>query len=135
MGKNQSDIQNRFSFMFFGVAILCFISVAEIPGFLESRLIFIREVSNGSYYPLSYAIANFLIGLPFIALIALVFTIIVYPSVGLNSDFEKVVIFYIFFFLSLLVAESISIFISALVPIFVAALAIVSFMNGFFMVV
>lgn len=121
--------------MFFGVAFLCFMAVAGIPGFLEERLIFIREVSNGSYYPLSYAIANFLIGMPFIALIALVFTIIVYPSVRLNSGFDKVVIFYIFFFLSLLVAESISIFISALIPIFVAALAIVSFMNGFFMVV
>ena len=92
MGKNQSDIQNRFSFMFFGVAILCFISVAEIPGFLESRLIFIREVSNGSYYPLSYAIANFLIGLPFIALIALVFTIILYPSVGLNLFYTLLIL-------------------------------------------
>ena len=110
-------------------------AVAGIPGFLEEWLVFIREVSNGSYYPLSYSIANFLIGLPFIALIALVFTIIVYPSVGFNSRFSAVVIFYLFFFLSLMVAESISVLVSALVPIFVAALTIVSFMNGFFMVV
>lgn len=54
---------------------------------------------------------------------------------GLNDDAENAVIFGLLLYLLLLVAESMTLFVASAVPIFVASLAIVSFLNGFFMVV
>lgn len=68
-------------------------------------------------------------------MIAFLFTIILYPSADLNSDPKRATIFGIFMFLLLLVAEAMTLLISSIIPIFVAALAVVSFINGFFMVV
>lgn len=110
-------------------------TVAGIPAFLEERLIFIREYNNGCYSVLSYVLANTFIMVPFIFIIAFCFTIICYPMADLNDEPRRAAIFGVFMFVLLLVAESMTLFISALIPIFVAALAIVSFMNGFFMIV
>lgn len=109
-------------------------AVAGIAGFLEERLVFIREYSNGSYSVLSYVLANTLVMIPFILIITIFFTIILYPSAGLNKDPERATIFGILMFVLLLVAESFTLFISSVLPIFVAALAITAFMNGFFMI-
>ena len=53
----------------------------------------------------------------------------------LQSGFDKVMNFFVLLFLSLYTIESIVVVISALVPIFVVALALASFLNGFFMCV
>lgn len=42
----QNEIQDRLGLFFFAVAFPCFMTVAGIPGFLEERLIFIREYNN-----------------------------------------------------------------------------------------
>ena len=110
-------------------------AVAGIAGFLEEREVFIREYQNGSYSVLSYVIANTLVMIPFILLIAFLFTLILYPSADLNKDAARATIFGVYLFVLLLVAESMSLFISSVIPIFVAALAITAFLNGFFMVV
>lgn len=110
-------------------------AVAGIPAYLEERLLFIREYNNGSYTAISYVIANTIIQIIFIAIICFFITIIVYPSVRLNTNAGRAVIFSVLLFILLLVAEAITLLISALIPIFVAALAIVSFLNGFFMIV
>ena len=110
-------------------------AVAGIPAYLEERLLFIREYSNGSYAAISYVIANTIIQIIFIAIITFFIAIIVYPSTKLNTSADRAIIFSVLLFILLLVAEAITLLVSALVPIFVAALAIVSFLNGFFMVV
>nr|CAG8470958.1 13616_t:CDS:2 [Entrophospora candida] len=135
IGYDQKRIEDRFSVHFFSVAFLVFMSVAGIPGFLEERLVFQRERSNGFYSVGPYIIANTLITMPFIMIITLSFSMIMYPMVGLHSGLDHVVIFLVNLFLVLMVAESMVIFISALIPIFVASLTIVAFANGFFMVV
>ncbi|CAG8712055.1 12017_t:CDS:2, partial [Ambispora leptoticha] len=135
VGFKQEDIQNRFSAHFFSVAFLAFMSVAGIPGFLEERLVFQRERANGFYSVGPYVLANTIISIPFVFIIALSFTIVAYPMIGLNSGFVNGVLFCVFLFLALVVAESMVVFIAAVIPIFVAALAIAAFANGFFMVV
>ena len=134
-GTHQDEIQDRLSLLFFAVAFPCFMQVAGIPAFLEDRLMFIREYNNGSIGVLPYIISNTLISIPFIALITFCFTVILYPSVGLNEDAFKAFIFALCLFLLLMTSEAMTIFISSIIPIFVAALAIVSFLNGFFMIV
>ena len=54
---------------FFAVAFLCFMSVAAIPGIIEEKAVFDREVMNAAYSVDAYVISNTLTSLPFIALI------------------------------------------------------------------
>ncbi|CAI2169225.1 14554_t:CDS:2 [Funneliformis geosporum] len=135
VGYEQQHIGDRLSSHFFSVAFLCFMSVAGIPGFLEERLVFQRERSNRFYSVGPYVLANTLISIPFLMIVTISFSVFAYPMIGLQGGMEKVTNFLIYLFLSLLVAESMVVFISAVIPIFVAALAIVAFANGFFMVV
>ncbi|KAG9293832.1 hypothetical protein G9A89_019170 [Geosiphon pyriformis] len=134
VGFGQDQIQERFSSQYFGVAFLSFMSVAGIPAFLEERNVFQRERANGFYSVAPYVLANTIISFPFIFIIALSFTLVAYPTIGYNSGFSHAVIFVLFLFLVLSVAESLAVCISALIPIFVAALAITAFANGFFMI-
>jgi ABC-type multidrug transport system ATPase subunit len=135
VGFHQKNVQDRLSTHFFSVAFLSFMSVAGIPGFLEERLVFQRERSNGFYSVGPYVLANTLISIPFLMIIAGSFSMIAYPMIGLHNSFHNFAYFLTFLFLGLSVAESMVVFISAAIPIFVAALAINAFANGFFMVV
>src|SRR5205823_5509834 len=131
----QENINDRFSVHFFSVAFLSFMSVAGIPGFLEERAVFQRERANGFYSVAPYVVANTITSIPFVAIIAIVFSAVCYPMVGLNPGTSNAVLFCVYLFLALLVAESMVVFVAGAIPIFVAALTIVAFMNGFFMIV
>ena len=134
VGLEQNAVENRFAVLFFSVAFLSFMSVAGIPAFLEERFVFVREHSNGAYAVGPFVIANTLVIIPFIFLNAVVYSVIVYWAVGLNSGAAEFFKFLAFLYLGLMVAESLSLFISTILPIFVAALAITAFANGLFMV-
>jgi hypothetical protein len=68
LGFEQSNVTNRMVSMYFSVAFLAFMSVAGIPAFLEERLVFMRERSNGLYGIESYLLSNFLVSIPFMAI-------------------------------------------------------------------
>ncbi|CAG8572497.1 19771_t:CDS:1, partial [Racocetra persica] len=135
VGYKQENIQDRFAAHFFSVAFLAFMSVAGIPGFLEERLVFQRERGNNFYSVGPYVLANTIIAIPFVMIIAASFTAVAYPMIGLHDNLENAIRFGFYLFLALIVAESMVVFISAVIPIFVAALTLVAFANGFFMVV
>ncbi|RIB12474.1 P-loop containing nucleoside triphosphate hydrolase protein [Gigaspora rosea] len=135
VGFNQDNVQDRFAAHFFSIAFLAFMSVAGIPGFLEERLVVTRERANNFYSVGPYVLANTIISIPFVMIIAASFTAVAYPMIGLHSGFDHALIFYLYLFLALIVAESMVVFISAIIPIFVASLTLVAFANGFFMVV
>eukprot|EP01135_Chromosphaera_perkinsii_P006886 Nk52_evm41s621 gene=Nk52_evmTU41s621 len=135
IGTNQDALQDRFSAHFFAIAFLCFMSVAAIPAFIEDKLVFERERANGAYSTLAYVVSNTIVSLPFVFITALAFSAIAYPLMDLHSGADHFFTYLAVLFLSLYVAESMVVFISSVIPIFVAALAIAAFANGFFMVV
>lgn len=135
LGEKQSTVQDRLAALFFSEAFLAFMAVAATPAFLEERLIFERERASGAYSAAAYVTSTIIIALPFVFLIAICFSAIAYPLIGLHSGAEAFFRFTAFLYLSLLVAESLVHFVSAAAPIFVLALAIVAFCNGFFMIV
>jgi ABC-type multidrug transport system permease subunit len=113
---------------------------------LEDRLVYLRETRDNVYTPFPYVAANTIVAIPFIFLVALSFSSVAYVwfysflsstqyMIGLTDTAEAFFIFTGYLFLALLVAESIVVLVSAIIPIFVAALAIVAFLNGWFMVV
>jgi ABC-type multidrug transport system permease subunit len=111
-------------------------AVAYVPAFLEDLQIFHLERANGLYGPSVFLLSNFLIGLPYLFLISLLFSLITYFLIAFNTSSAAKFWWYTFYLsLDLLAAESLVILISAIAPIFVAALAITAFANGLWMAV
>ncbi|KAJ7636811.1 P-loop containing nucleoside triphosphate hydrolase protein [Roridomyces roridus] len=133
LGTHDSTINDRLSVHFFSVAFLAFMSVAGIPGFLEERAVYYRETKNGLYTTLPFVLSNTLVNLPFLFLCTLLFTLISYWAIGLHPGGRAFFRFLGFLYLALLAAESQMLIIASFIPIFVAALAIGAFVNGFWM--
>ncbi|GAA5947430.1 hypothetical protein JCM3765_001675 [Sporobolomyces pararoseus] len=133
LGYSAEKINDRLSVSFFSVAFLGFMSVAGIPSFLEERSVFIRERRNGLYGSGVYALAQSIVSIPFLFICSLVFSLIIYWSIGMNPGATHFFRFLIYLFLALYTAESQSLLVAAIFPLFVAALAIASFANGLWM--
>ncbi|KAK4051096.1 hypothetical protein OIO90_004837 [Microbotryomycetes sp. JL221] len=131
--KTDAAINDRLSVLFYGVAFLSFMSVAGIPAFLEERALFLRERRNGLYGPIPFVVANSIMTAPFMSLSSLLFTLIAYWSIPLRPGVRVFFRFLTTLFLSVYIAETQSVLIAAIVPVFVAALALTAFLNGFLM--
>jgi hypothetical protein len=81
LGNSQRQIEDRLALMFFSVAFLSFMSVAGIPAFLEDRLVYLRETRDNVYKPGPYVLANTIVAIPFIFLVALSFSSVAYVCV------------------------------------------------------
>ncbi|KNZ80152.1 ABC transporter G family member 11 [Termitomyces sp. J132] len=130
LGQKDSTINDRLSVHFYSVAFLAFMSVAGIPSFLEERSVYYRESKNGLYGALPFVIANTLVNIPFLFGCTVVFTLICYWAIVRAVAFFR---FLAFLFLAILVAESQVLVVASILPVFVAALAISAFINGFWM--
>ncbi|KAF8895949.1 P-loop containing nucleoside triphosphate hydrolase protein [Mucidula mucida] len=133
LGLADSTINDRLSVHFYSVAFLAFMSVAGIPSFLEERSVFYREKKNGLYTTLPFILSNTIVNVPFLFLCTLFFSLIMYWAVGLHPGARPFFRFLAFLLLAIMAAESQVLIIASLIPIFVAALAIGAFMNGFWM--
>jgi len=133
LGTHDSTINDRLSVHFFSVAFLAFMSVAGIPGFLEERAVYYRETKNGLYSTLPFVLSNTLVNMPFLFVCTVLFTLISYWAIGLHPGGAAFFRFLAFLYLAILAAESQMLIIASLIPIFVAALAIGAFVNGFWM--
>jgi len=133
LGHADSTINDRLSVHFYSVAFLAFMSVAGIPSFLEERAEYYRETRNGLYTTLPFVLSNTLVNIPFLLLCTVLFTLICYWAIGLHPGAAAFFRFVAFLFLSILAAESQALVVASILPIFVAALAISAFLNGFWM--
>lgn len=126
----QGNIQSFINAIFFGGAFMSFMAVAYIPAFLEDRALFMKERANGLYGPTSFMVANFVTGVPYLFLISLLFSVVAYWLSNFRPAADAFMTWVMWLFLDLLAAESLVVLISALVPIFVVALAATAFANG-----
>lgn len=129
----QSSIGPFTNAIFFGSAFMSFMAVAYVPAFLEDRTTFIKERANGLYGAAPFMIANFLIGLPYLFLISLVFSLITYFLNNFRPTAGAFFTWVMWLFLDLLAGESLVVLISSIFPIFVVALALIAFANGLWM--
>ncbi|KAJ9419414.1 P-loop containing nucleoside triphosphate hydrolase protein [Fusarium oxysporum] len=119
---NQNYIQAFINAIFFGGAFMSFMAIAY-------------ERANGLVGPLSFMVSNFIIGLPFLFLITLVFSIVEYWLSNFRPNASAFFMWVMWLFLDLLAAESLVVLVSCLFPVFVVALAITAFANGLWMCV
>jgi ABC-type multidrug transport system ATPase subunit/ABC-type multidrug transport system permease subunit len=133
MHSSQEYIQPFINCIFFGGAFMSFMAVAYVPAFIEDLHTFQRERANGLVSPSSFIVSNFIIGLPFLFLIAVIFSVVQYWLSNFRADGQAFMMWIMWLFLDLLAAESLVVFISSIFPVFVVSLAITAFMNGLWM--
>lgn len=107
-------------------------SVEALPIFLQEREILMKETSCGSYRVSSYAIANGLVYLPFLLILAILFTMPLYWLVGLNRNILAFLHFLLLIWLILYTANSVVVCFSALVPNFIVGNSVISGVIGSF---
>ncbi|KAJ5108116.1 hypothetical protein N7456_004791 [Penicillium angulare] len=130
---SQEYIQPFVNAIFFGSAFMSFMAVAYVPAFLEDRATFAKERANGLYSATPFMISNFIIGLPFLFLISILFSVVSYWLSNFQPTAEAFFTWVMWIFLDLVAAESLVVFVTAIFPNFVIALALVAFANGLWM--
>ncbi|KAL8730228.1 MAG: hypothetical protein Q9166_004205 [cf. Caloplaca sp. 2 TL-2023] len=131
--ETQSSIGPFTNAIFFGSAFMSFMAVAYVPAFLEDRATFIKERANGLYGATAFMISNFLIGLPYLFLISLIFSVIAYWLNNFRPSASAFFTWVMWLFLDLLAGESLVVLMSSVFPNFVIALALTAFANGLWM--
>ncbi|ELQ42019.1 ATP-binding cassette sub-family G member 2 [Pyricularia oryzae Y34] len=129
----QSSIQPFINAIFFGSAFMSFMAVAYVPSFIEDRLQYVKEHHNGLYGATALMISNFLIGIPYLFLIAISFSAISYWLNNFQPTAHAFFVWVMWVFLDLLAAESLVVLFTSLFPSFVISLALVAFANGLWM--
>ncbi|TCD65881.1 hypothetical protein EIP91_002041 [Steccherinum ochraceum] len=135
LAQTSAKVNDRLAVLYYSIAFLGFMSVAGVPAFLEERQVFVRERMNGLYGPGPYVLANTFVSLPYLFACVVVYAVLTYWSIGLHPGATRFFTYTATIFISVLAAESQCFVVSALIPIFVAALAITSFINGLWMCV
>ncbi|GLI80382.1 hypothetical protein PoHVEF18_008736 [Penicillium ochrochloron] len=130
---SQDYIQPFINAIFFGSAFMSFMAVAYVPAYIEDRATFVKERANGLYGATPFMVANFLIGLPFLFLISMLFSIVSYWLSNFRPDGSAFMIWVMWMFLDLVAAESLVVFVTSIFPNFVISLALVAFANGLWM--
>ncbi|KAH9903561.1 P-loop containing nucleoside triphosphate hydrolase protein [Xylariomycetidae sp. FL2044] len=133
LDTDQSSIQPFINGIFFGSAFMSFMAVAYVPAFLEDRQQYVKEHQNGLYGATELIISNFLIGIPYLFLIAILFSVISYFLSNFAHGAPAFWTWVLWLYLDLLAAESLVVLFTALFPNFVVALALVAFANGLWM--
>lgn len=103
-----------------------------LPIFLQERDIIMKETSSGTYRVSSYVVANGLVFLPFLLVLALLFSTPLYWLVGLNPSLDSFLFFVLLIWLILYTANSVVVCFSALVPNFIVGNSVISGVMGSF---
>ncbi|XP_071720963.1 ABC transporter G family member 5 [Rutidosis leptorrhynchoides] len=124
--------EERVGLFAFILTFLLSTTVEALPVFLQEREILMQETSCGSYRVSSYAIANGLVYLPFLLILAILFSTPLYWLVGLNPSFFGFSRFLLLIWLILYTANSVVVCFSALVPNFIVGNSVISGVMGSF---
>lgn len=133
LDPTQSSIQPLINAIFFGSAFMSFMAVAYVPAFLEDRMQFAKERDNGLYGAAAFVVSNFIMGVPYLFAMTLLFSLVSYWLSNFQPTATAFFTWVLWLFLDLLAAESLVVFMASLFPSFVVSLALVAFANGLWM--
>ncbi|XP_068648018.1 ABC transporter G family member 5 [Aristolochia californica] len=124
--------ESRVGLFAFILTFLLSCTTEALPIFLQEREILVKETSSGSYSVSSYVIANALVFLPFLLILALSLAGPLYWLAGLRQDLFSFLYFLLLVWLILITANSVVVCFSALVPNFIVGNSVISGVMGSF---
>ncbi|XP_038989423.1 ABC transporter G family member 5-like [Phoenix dactylifera] len=125
-------VLERVGLFAFVLTFLLSCTTEALPIFLQEREILMKETSSGSYRVSSYVVANGLVFLPFLFILAILFSVPLYWLVGLNRSFTAFMYFLLLIWLILYTANSVVVCFSALAPNFIVGNSLISGVMGSF---
>ncbi|KAL2347224.1 hypothetical protein Fmac_001224 [Flemingia macrophylla] len=125
--------EERVGLFAFILTFLLSSTTEALPIFLQEREILVKEISSGSYRVSSYVIANGIVYLPFLLILAILFTIPLYWLIGLNRNLTAFLYFMMLIWLILYIANSVVVCFSALVPNFIVGNSMIAGVIGSFL--
>ncbi|PNT12889.2 hypothetical protein POPTR_011G112100v4 [Populus trichocarpa] len=128
----QVALQTRIGFFVFSLTFLLSSTTEGLPIFLQERRILTRETSRGAYRVSSYVLSNTLIFLPFLLMVALLYSTPVYWLVGLRRATDGFLYFSLVVWMVILMSNSFVACFSALVPNFIMGTSVISGLMGSF---
>jgi ABC-type multidrug transport system permease subunit len=107
-----SGFQNRMGLFFFVLALFGFSTLTSLNVFAQERTLFLRERANGYYSPITYFTAKVLFDIvPLRIIPPIIMGMILYPMVGLVSEWPEFLKFVLVLVLFNLAASAICLFI------------------------
>ncbi|XP_047951688.1 ABC transporter G family member 10-like [Salvia hispanica] len=132
-GENEGKkVQNQVGFFAFTLTFLISTTTEALPVFLQERRILERETSRGAYRISSYMVANTLVFLPFLLIVALLYATPVYWIVGLTRNISQYLYFTMVVWMVILMANSFVACCSVLVPDFITGMSLTAGVMGAF---
>ncbi|XP_004496513.1 ABC transporter G family member 4 [Cicer arietinum] len=126
IGFDKEGIQKRFGLFAFTLTFLLSSTTETLPIFINERPILLRETSSGVYRLSSYLIANTLVFLPYLLVVAVIYSIPVYFLVGLCSSWFSFAYFVLVIWVIVLMANSFVLFLSSLAPNYIAGTSLLT---------
>ena len=133
LNLSQHKIEERLGLFAFSLTFPCFMQVSCIPLFFEEKILFIREYKNGSYGVLPFIISSTLISIPFLFLIVIFNSLLLYFIIPHFYIFENFAVYVIIYFLLLLISESMAILLIFVFDTMVTSIGIYCVLHAFLM--
>ncbi|CAN6485947.1 unnamed protein product [Victoria cruziana] len=130
--KDQTGVTERMGLFAFSLSFLLSSTVEALPIFLEERRVLLKEASRGAYRVSSYMIANTVVFVPFLFVVAFLFSVPVYWLVGLNPTVPAFVSFVLLVWLIVLMASSLVLFLCSVSPDYIAGNSLICTVHGAF---
>ncbi|PKU75848.1 ABC transporter G family member 5 [Dendrobium catenatum] len=124
--------RDRVGLFAFILTFLLSCTTEALPIFLKERDILMKETSGGAYRVSSYVIANGLVFLPFLFILALLFASPVYWLAGLDRNPSSFAFFLLLIWLILYTANSVVVCFSSLAPNFIVGNSVIAGVMGSF---
>ncbi|KAJ3676260.1 hypothetical protein LUZ60_003672 [Juncus effusus] len=129
---NDDGVAERLGLFAFTLSFLLSSTVEQLPIFLQERRVLMRETSRQMYRLSSYMVANTIVFIPFLLVVALLFAIPVYWLVGLNPSYHAFMFFVLVVWLIILMASSLVLFLSSISPDFILGNSLICIFLGVF---
>ncbi|KAJ1384974.1 P-loop containing nucleoside triphosphate hydrolase [Sesbania bispinosa] len=126
IGFDKEGIEKRFGLFAFTLTFLLSSTTETLPIFINERPILLRETSSGVYRLSSYLIANTLVFLPYLLVVAIIYSIPVYFLVGLCASWLSFAYFVLVIWVIVLMANSFVLFLSSLAPNYIAGTSLLT---------
>ena len=131
-GGGEEGVQKRLGFFAFTLTYLLSSTVEALPIFLQERSVVVAETSRGAYRVSSYMLANVAVFMPFLMLVAILYSIPVYFLIGLSPTAWGFIFFVWVVWMVLMMANSFVAFFGALVPDYIMGNSLISGCMGAF---
>ncbi|ERN04603.1 hypothetical protein AMTR_s00075p00150250 [Amborella trichopoda] len=134
LGFDKQGIQKRFGLFAFTLTFLLSSTTETLPIFINERPVLIKEISSGVYRVSSHVVAGTIIFMPYLLIVAVIYSASVYFLVGLCRTWEAFLFFVLVVWLVVLMANSFVLFLSTLAPDYIAGTSLVTVcLGGFFL--